>query len=489
MRHLCLRGMVLACLACWAGQACGQEATAEDLPAIPEVEIFSTNMSYHMAFEESKREYKPLVIYLRPDSGGSDEMDETTWQNPTLEAWVKWHAIAMKVDKIEQPGLFNQLRYSSRELAKIPGNFPIVLIFIRGKLFKIIPDPSFQALLWKNSIIGPADQTVFYPKAVQLVLQLDHVLERLKAMDPVWSEFHERKNPMPQPPEFEPLYATSSSIAPDAADPDRGESPDAVKRYMHMLELIEAGQFHDATGPMTWLWEKAAQRDPTFETVRTIMLPERMNFLARARDGSRHRVSELRWRLGQRLAWMDWQELFDWMVLNEALDESPWSFQYFVGYTIDDQEATMLPINHRVAYLLLTSQDRWTGLPESQGPEAIKWIQRQQRLLQSTQKPRTVSDHDWADVQALRQRLLTHQACRLYAAWLKEGQDQLAMKAAQILIKAVDDGPTRQKLVAAALAAGEPRAHQINWLDEAAQAGVPHPGLRSLLENQLGASQ
>ena len=94
MRHLSRGGVVLACLACWAGQACGQEVTAEDLPAIPAVEIFSTSLSFEQALEKSKTEYKALIIFLRPDSRAANNMDKTTWLNPTLEAWVKWHAIA-----------------------------------------------------------------------------------------------------------------------------------------------------------------------------------------------------------------------------------------------------------------------------------------------------------------------------------------------------------------------------------------------------------
>ncbi len=64
------------------------------------------NLSYADALLRADREGKPVAIFFRSDgSGPSTHMEATTWRSPEVLAWVRDHAVPVRIDADRQPDL------------------------------------------------------------------------------------------------------------------------------------------------------------------------------------------------------------------------------------------------------------------------------------------------------------------------------------------------------------------------------------------------
>lgn len=68
--------------------------------AQPDVGPVFSSLSLNDALTESIRTHKVLVVAVRGNGPAHGLMEETTWKNPTLAAWIKWHAIAVRLDRL-----------------------------------------------------------------------------------------------------------------------------------------------------------------------------------------------------------------------------------------------------------------------------------------------------------------------------------------------------------------------------------------------------
>lgn len=453
------------------------------------------DLTLEQARQRAKDQHRLLIVYPRGRGRAFDLMDENTWNNPTLALWMKWHAVSVVVDAAESPLTFRALQRAGGPSLPI-GRFPSVLVFLGDRLFTSVPDPRFSSYLTKDPYSGFGDpfgtatpiEELFYPRPTQILFQLDFTMDRLRGLETAWLARHEQMNPPPEPPEYVPMFAVADGSAPAVADPTPDEPIDVLQRWQTARQFVQDGLLYDATGQYTWLWERAPVLDPALSAARTVALPVDIADLVSRRPGARTRFERIRDQLGARLLWKDFEELFLWMVLNEALTEEQSTLEYLAAFTLDGEaEATMAPPEHRLAYTLLSSQKSWTGLLERITPDDLKWIQTQVGRL-NRPRPRRINEQDWASLQALRRRLLIHQACRLYASALARGREGVAQQAAGILLESIGPraGPA---LAATALAFGLPRQRQIPWLDAAESDGAAVAPLRRHLEAALARAR
>lgn len=456
-------------------------AVAARAQPIPPVEF--TGLSLKDAVQESIRTKKLLIVYPRNGSAANRLMDATTWKNPTLAAWVMWHAIAIKVDHKENPSEYALLQ---REVGRaVPmGAFPFVLFFRDGKLAGMYPDPRFQGFLYEFGMFGPPDAEVFYPKATQLLFHLDLLMDKLRSIEPIWFMAHELANPMPEAPAYVPLWNVEDANAPAAAEPAEGEDIFTILRRAR--ERVAAKEYFDATGLYTWLYERGPEVEPSLRTARPFLLAE-MADLAAKREGSKQRFMDIRAHLEARQPWWDYEELLDWMMLSAALGQSEQSALYLAAYLIDDQEATMIPAADHAGLSILESLDLESP-PTRVAKDAMDRLRtRAARLRTAIRPPGKMTDEEWGDLTRLRARVLLDEACRLYAALLLRGDEGRATEVARVLLGARDDGAARLGLVMAARVAGAPvRPEQRVWLREAAAMGALSPALERQLASESG---
>jgi hypothetical protein len=459
----------------------GRGAWAQPIPGTE-----FTDQSYDEAMAESIKTHKVLVVYPRGHGLAFDKMDETTWRNPTLAAWIKWHAIAVRIDEHEHTGLmarFQQMVRSAGGDGSV-SDFPHVFFYCNGKLAGVYPDPKFQNFLFENPLGlpgGKPDPATFYPKAVQVLFRADLLMDFQRARDPMWSVAHAQDNPEPKAPEVTPLHEHEDADAPAVADPGPGE--DALSVLERARAQVSAQEYYDATGRYTWLWERGATLEPSLgPALRCVVLPE-MAELAKKREGSRHRLVALRQNLEARQPWWSYTDLLDWIQMSEALGLKSETAEYLAAYTVDDQEQTMMPPSDRAAYSLLERRGEHED-PREIGKDDVDRLRAMASRAKAGGRPRNVDAEEWDHVVALRWRLIGDESCRLYAAFLSRGDANQASEVAKILLEARDDGASRLMLAMTAAAAGLPmNAEQSRWVREAVGMGSSSPAL----EKRLGA--
>jgi hypothetical protein len=148
--------------------------------------------------------------------------------------------------------------------------------------------------------------------------------------------------------------------------------------------------------------------------------------------------------------------------------------------TVDDQEATMLTASDRAAYRLMADREPFSD-PRRVGPRALEHLRALAAKEGRDAPPPGVPAEEWGPVLALRTRMFTDEACRLYAVYLLKGDAQRAGEAAGVLLGAHDDGASRLALVMTAVVARAPEgAEHARWVREAAAMGASSPSLDRL---------
>jgi hypothetical protein len=452
--------------------------------AQPVPPVAFTTLSLEEALEESIRTHRILVVYPSRDKGPWRKMNETTWKNPTLAAWVQWHGIAVRVDELEDPQGYAKLRSILARAGKA-GNameeFPHVFYFRAGKFAAVYPDPNFKSYLYEEGMFGKPDPNVFYPKAVQLLFHADLLMDKLQSKEPAWSMMHEHKNPMPEAPPYEPLWNVTDDNAAAMADPAPGEDLFSILDLGRMR--AKAGEYYDATGPYTWLYERGHELEPGFRAARRFLLAE-MAEIASKREGSRKRFLDVRGRGERRQPWWNYEELMEWMALSAAIGQTDEAIEYLAAFTIDDQEATMIPPADRTAYSILGKLDLASD-PRTIDKDALEVLRtRAARAGPAARPAGNITDEEWARVHRLRVRLLIDEGSRLHAAYLLKGDTDSAAKAAEIVLGTRNDAHSRVSLVMAAVVAGAPAqpSHR-EWLTQAAAMGGGSPALERRLDS------
>jgi len=475
-----------------------------------------TDLSLAEALEQSKAQHKFLVVYPRGHdtaqpggvtlapgttirtSGGENpfvKMERFTWRSPTLRAWLEWHAITIRVDQVENPVEWAQIRRlvpSNPTSGRPISEDPVVLIFKDGKLFRTVPDRRFRR--------GPIplvhderyDAGRFYIKPLQILFVMDLAMSSLEATDGVWHTLHMMKNPPPPRPEIETFHDVGTGRVAAVEDGPDAEPSLVIARWHEARERVALGGTAEAIGLYTWLWERGRTIDPHAASAIRIVAIDEMRSLA-VRGGPPMERFAAMYRAWDRVSlWFEGVDMHDLFLLAEAGHREPDLFEYFAILQLQDDtgadlEASVFSVVERAEIDLVTSRGRWSGLEELR-PDAHVWLTRQVGLL-GAKRPHTAPADQWEELQVLRRRLIADESCRHYAAALLRGDDAGAARFADVYVRAPraeGDPDPRLALVITALAAGAPRESHLAWLDEAAAEGLDRPDLRAWAERLLG---
>ncbi len=454
--------------------ACAFANLALAQPKLPSP-IFEEGKTLAEANREANEKHRMLLVYYEGnDSVDQAEFERRTLKNPTLWAFARWHCVAIK---IPAKGGARKTTFTRR------GQGPLVQVYIEGKLMASVctetlafPEFVLPGGEPQNNFIKPR----MIPSPLRILYQADFAKDRYSATDPVWKMMHEKACPMPEaPPEPEPLHNTRDELAPIVRDPAIEEKIGPLDRLDEARRLVRSGDLYQATGVYTWLWERAAQLDPSFRPARMSVLVQEMAALAWKRPGSRERFTKLRDVRGERILWADYGQMHEWMVLNAACTDAGSTID-FLDYFTNEDEGSMCPPADAMVYKFLMrreSYDKAWELPK----EPVMRV----RAIAERQNPRfpsTATEENRADYRVFARQFLLDEGSRLYAACLLKGDEFAAQQIAEMIIKARDDAAARRSLVTTALSAEPPQARAIHsaWLDQAqALDGDARPDLRN----------
>ncbi len=441
------------------------------------------------ALRKARRLSRLLIVYsFLPRSPEAEAFDAKMWTNPTLALYIRQHAVIIRQPtgtKCKPVRVFVikdcLIRDDLVDFETCDTLARITVLDMDGPglsgLERALPDIQVHG----KTVPRPLSPL---PGPAELLLKMDFALERLRAADPVWFELHERRNPPPPPPPpLPPLHLADDGLAEIIEDPPDAEV-DVWDRLESARRAAGVGNLHAATGLYTWIWERADELDPAFAPARRSFLAGEIADLAARRDPCRERFALLRDDRARRLLWADYDDFHEWCVLAAISGHDDFILEWLGCFMGDPHEATMLPRADKAAYDLLLARERFTD-PWELGDDPAGRVKRLAALLRA-RRPDTIPPDDWQRLQDFIAEHLFHEACRLHAACLRAGRDDLAQAIAATLLAARDTPQARYALVTTALVAGVPHPMHTPILDEAdAAATTPRPDLRQRLTRAL----
>lgn len=362
--------------------------------------------------------------------GPCKQMDRTTWRDEKVVAWLTEHAIAVSVDVDQQKPLARELRIEA---------MPTIVAFRDDKEF--------------DRIVGMRAPTDFLS----------------------WLEGLERGE--------KSIEAVARKAG--SRDPSDGKV-DVQARLQLARAQAQAGDLDKATEEFAWLWAHMLEHAPAMGGVRLSFMAGDMTRLAGRSPAAKTRFTELRDATRARLQGerVDWQDVGDFLALNEVIADPDASLAWFDSVKADSRWTRLLGMNMFRLRPLLVQQGRWADMGRLIGDAAAEFEQ-SWTLAADLRAPSGV---DEAQMKAMRTMMLDRQrdeAAHAYASLLAADRDgdaaALARKATEL-----DDSPDLvRRLIEIALRANEPRAEQLGMLAKA-EAGQPNlAALRAELDAAL----
>ena len=431
------------------------------------------------ALKESVEKKRILVIFINTGTSAHKLVEQNTLPNRTLEAWMLWHGVGVNLAKDEDPRGYQLVTKALRSGdLRVPfETFPTFVMFMDGKFVRSYPDETFHRFLWENPLgfaDGPPSPEMFYPKVTQVLYNLDFLMDKLASTEPVWTEFHNLRNPMPEaPPPPPPLFATDDGLALTVDDP--------LAILQQARDAIAAGGHALGIGYYTLLYERGQAIDPAIRPALLSFIAEETAALVRTEPQARKRLETLRQRLGDRFLFWQYPDFVEWMALTEIVNAEGENLTLLASALIDEQEATMLPRAELAALNTMQGLERFTR-PRDVSKSDLEFFR---KLLQQSQSPRPGSApaDEWAEAITFRKQVVTEYGSRLYAALLLQRREQEAADVARDTIaRGHDPQLARISLIVTALAAQIPPREQFrNWLKESEAASVARPWLAKRL--------
>ena len=232
--------------------------------------VFSA-LSYEAALDASAREGKLLVVDATAAwCGPCKKMDEATWPDPDVIAWIEKHAIAIQIDVDEQKGLAKNLAVRA---------MPTVVVFRDRAEF---------------------DRVCGLQKPAELLAWLDGIL----------------------------LNQTAETRMRE----DVARHPDDMHlRYRFADRLVDAGKCEEATELYLWLWQHMLEHEPAMVGVRCSYMAGDIHSLVEQYPPARRRFADLRDSTEPGTADTDADKIVDWIDLNAILGESAKTLEWVDG--------------------------------------------------------------------------------------------------------------------------------------------------------------
>jgi hypothetical protein len=252
--------------------------------------------------------------------------------------------------------------------------------------------------------------------------------------------------------------------------------------------LVEAEEFAKATEEYLWLWDNMVKHEPSMVGVRGSFMASDMQRLAAEHEPAHEAFAKARDTVGDRLKGGDksWEDLDDWIVLNEVVGEEEKTLAWFDRIKDDPESAQTFERSGFRLERLLEEHERWADLIKLY-PDPVQRLRREHEQLEHMldmdmgegMEDRAEQMHDWAT------NHFRDQAGRLYGACLAADRADDAEEIAAEAVKLDDAAPMRAALVKGAVSLQQPRKIHRIWLAEAERGGEDVKRLRRDLEAAL----
>lgn len=294
MRQVLMMVVVLV-----VGLAVASAAAETDHPA-----IFSP-LPFAQAMQEASASGKLLLVdAMAAWCPPCRKMDETTWRDPKVTAWVASHALAIQIDVDEVATVAQDLRIEA---------MPTMLLFRSGK---------------------EQDRLTGFQDPDNLIGWLDGLA----------------------------AGKTRLQTLSDRAARLAGKGREEVKaRYDLAKAAKNSGDHVRAAEEFTWLWEHALEVSPSFRGVRLSFMVEEMRQLALLSPPAREKFQGLRDRLTPALTALtcDREQYADWQALCRIINDEPAILDWYGKAKGDPRAKDLLFTIGGDLAEILASHGRW----------------------------------------------------------------------------------------------------------------------------------
>ncbi len=446
----------------WSGSGAGGAAAPVPVKPVASpglIESPFSSLSFAEAKIESVRRDRLLVV-VNPTSRF---YNEEAWMHPSVRAFVMWKAIVVK--GTVQPSAQGEYNMAS------------VDFYIGGQ----IVTNNFVKINARNPLTsGFFNTTQVRVGPLGLLLGMDLAVEAARTRDPLWGLRHDDKNPMPPLPDREaPMFDGSDGVAIAVSDLTRADGVRGVlKRLDEAREAVAAGDRDRAIGLYTWLMERSAQVEPSFDPARLFVVAPEFAALTVRYPGAMSRANALFERAQVRMPWAGPAEWFEMGATAECARRNAEVAMEMQAALGDQYEESALSLAAMTELKLITSR---VGSTKDLLPTSEATVKDAEKGLK-TSRPSKVRAEDWDQLQATRKWLIRAEGCRAYGALLAAGKEEDAARIAAS-VRAVHAGEGTRALIIMALAHGQAREGHRAWLDESKSS--LNDALRAAVDERL----
>ncbi len=479
-----LRATLLTLTLALAAPAAPAQAPPPPPPAAPALQP----LTLRAALDTAKARKRLLILVLSPTTARAAE-HAALWSHPALAAWAARHAVAAHITTPADIATLNDAGLATGG----PDQPLLAADGLSIRLFGSSPATNTSRLRKppREKASTPRSSALAHDLAAfRLLLRLEWSLRGTGRTSPAWLAAHDAACPQPPRPVIPAQSARSDagalSFAQAAASPlDGAAGADMLGRLLRALDLAAvhadtaaSPQSREdalvrAAGLFIGLWELGPSAEPHIAPALTFAGARAMHALAGASPATRARFDDLRHAQVAMWPWMNQREWFNHLMLTRVCGAHV-PFLDFVDAALSDADAALLmPADERLAWEAMLPRLAWDDpltLP-STGARPVRFIEAlRDRLTAPAPKGMEAAAHkrllSWYATQFL------DESARTYAALLAAERDDDAALVAALAQGAFKDNPRHLHLIAAALARGQPRPHQLEWLTPAPQAAA-----------------
>lgn len=372
-----------------------------------------TEATYEEAVKTALEQNKLLVVHASATwSTPCQRLDATTWNDAKLSAWMWKNAEAVQFDVDGYAHIADALKIEA---------MPTIIAFKDGK---------------------EVERIIGYRNADEMLRWLEGVKRGEREADSILKQ-----------------------LTGPAAD-------DFNTRYRVAQQLIRAGHFSHATDQLLWLWRHMAA-DPALHARQREWLRADLEQLLERYEPGRQRFKQTRDATQKFLRGGagSWDRLVDWMVLNEILQETERTLEWFDGARrLPGAAGTFAQLEPQLEKVLVM-HERWADLSLVYG-DPVEAVKRHRKLLPATPTSAHVKGF--------------HERCALiYVSTLASKRYDAANEVVVATVKMLNDRKAGAKLVQWAVEAGYVHPSQLRVLDEAQLAGADVDPIRMQLQGRL----
>ena len=250
--------------------------------------------------------------------------------------------------------------------------------------------------------------------------------------------------------------------------------------------LLAAGNADEAADEYFWLWNNMLAHDPSLADMRRTSFADDLKKLVNCHDAAMQAMKALRDGIDLTCSDdpADIARIGDWMILNDIMGENDATLRWYDRVKTDTAAMEVIAAHADRIFDLLAERRRWNDAgwiyPDPLG-EARSVIQ----ACAAASFPENTPQEERRRLgELMRDQAIEHlSAC--YAACLAAGREQEASGVADLLVRHNDDAQARLELVKAAYLAHEPREVHLQWLDEQALGRQQAEGWRHRIRRLL----